>query len=130
MFSLIKPLPYTVYRYGKETLVRGVFVRDPTPETFEIEASVQPAKFHEVVQMPEADRTRDWQKIYTKSTLRLKREGEDGYAGDYILYKGNWYEVIKDKDYISIGTLFADHNCYYMARLSLAPDEELPGGAN
>lgn len=129
MFQLIKPKDYTAYRYGGGTYVRGVYVPDNTPETVPFSASIQPAKFYEVKQLAEGDKTSNWVKVYTKTLLRTKKEGDGGHAGDYFQYKNDWYEVMKEKDYDSIDTVFADHYCLWSCRLDKAPDEVLPEGA-
>lgn len=130
MFQLIKSKPYVAYRYGLGTYVRGVYTPDATPEEVDFSASIQPAKFYEIMQMPEGDRTSNWVKVYTKTLLRTKKEGDGGNQGDYFQYKSDWYEVIKQKDYDDIDTVFADHYCLWSIRLDKAPDEIVPGGAS
>lgn len=81
----------------------------------EIEANVQPLKFHEILQMPEGDRTKEWIKIYSAEELYTSQEGADGRQADIILWEGKKFKVMQCHHY-NMGVL--DH---FSARAAREP---------
>lgn len=95
-FTLTRKLPITVYRKGKDTVVKGRPV--PAVETsFVVEANVQPAVSKDLQVLPESDRNKDWIKVYVavSGTLRTARQGSDGYDADEIEWEGDRYKVMR-----------------------------------
>lgn len=95
-FTLTRKLPVTVYRKGKDTIVKGRPV--PAVETsFIVEGNVQPAVSKDLQIIPEADRTKEWIKIYVavSGILRTARQGSDGYEADEIEWEGDRYKVMR-----------------------------------
>lgn len=83
-----------------------------------IEGNVQPLKFQEIMMMPEADRTREWIKIYTTTPISTWKEPyEDGNLDIYVVWEGESYRVMKEKHYV-MGVL--DHHVIYCAREPLS----------
>jgi len=64
----------------------------PATSTFDIEISVQPLSGDELLQLPEADRNREYMKGYTATALQIADE-KNGNRGDRIAYKGKVFEV-------------------------------------
>jgi ribosomal protein S4E len=118
MFILTKSKPYVITRFNSGSYIDGRWTKDTTPNEFEILANIQPVKKFTIQQMPESDRTLKWCKVYTKSILRTKREGIDGYDGDRFTYRGDIYEV-RDVEINDAGIL--DHTKALASRLSLSP---------
>ncbi len=85
----------TLTRYGKGEYVQGVYEQG-NKSCIEIRASIQPITGHELMSMPEGERTRSHFNVFT--TTKLKNE-------DLINYKGKVYEVrtVEDWDEYSLG---------------------------
>ncbi len=60
-----------------------------------ISASVQPLRGREVETLPEGERQKDWQKVYTAADLRTadQHAGGVGGAADQLIVGGITYEV-------------------------------------
>ena len=89
---------------------------------FTIEGNLQPVKFSEILQMPEADRTKEWIKIYTTYHLVTAEESDvTGNLADVVLWEGHQYKVMKEKHYV-MGVL--DHRMVYCAKEPVSALEE------
>lgn len=116
-FQLTNVVDIVVKRYIT-TMVKGrpqetEILPNPT-----IEGNVQPVKFQELMQMAEADRTREWIKIYTTDHLVTAEESQQtGNAADKVVWEGHLYKVMKEKHY-GMGVL--DHRMVYCAREPLS----------
>ncbi len=108
-FTLTKTIPVQVFREGKPTVVKGRPVPGPEIE-FTIQANVQPFNFKDLQILPEADRTKEWIKLYmaTPDLIRTAREGSDGYQADEVVYAGQRYKVMRIRSY-RMGTLDHTH---------------------
>ncbi|MBI4449042.1 hypothetical protein HY641_03385 [Candidatus Woesearchaeota archaeon] len=88
--------------------------QQPATTSFEIEISIQPLAGHELLKLPEADRTREWIKGYTATPLWIADEAS-GNRGDQIAYNGKTYEVMKSERWMETDlnhhkVLFAEVN--------------------
>lgn len=103
------------------TVVKGRPVVEEILPRATIEGNVQPVKWQEVMQMPEADRTSEWIKIYTNNHVVTAQEAlEDGNPADMVEWEGHLYKVMKEKHY-RMGIL--DHRVVYCAREPLSAGE-------
>ena len=101
--------------------VKGRWVESEIPEDITIEGNVQPVKFHEIMQMHESDRTKEWIKIYTTDHLVSAEESaETGNTADVVIYNNLKYKVMKIRSY-GMGVL--DHTEAYAAREPLSAGE-------
>jgi len=117
-FTLTKKLPITVYRKGKDSVVKGRPV--PAVETsFVVEANVQPFNYRDLMVLPESDRTKEWIKVYvaTSEILRTARQGSDGYDADEVLWNGERFKVMRLQSY-AMGVL--DHVKAICARVEIS----------
>ena len=90
-----------------------------SPTEIEIEMSVQPINGHELVQLPEGDRSREWVKGYTAVEMQIADE-VNGVRGDWILWNNKNYEVQKSErwmitDLNHYKVLMAEVNVEYTA---------------
>jgi len=103
----------TVKRYTAAALVKGVY-QPVTPTTFTIKASVQPMSGDEVLTLPEGDREKELQTVYTDTLLRTIDQDTKTEA-DRVVWNGSDYEVIKVRPY-QMGAL--DHYECIIARVN------------
>lgn len=83
-----------------------------------IQANVQPLRFHEIMQLPESDRTKEWIKIYSAEEMYTSQESaEDGRQADIIHWEGKTFKVMMCRHF-KMGTL--DHFHSYAAREPLS----------
>lgn len=81
--------------------VKGKWIEDTEGDPVIFEGNVQPLRYHEILQMPEADRTREWIKIYTTAHVRTSQEpDEDGYVADRIEWDGKTFKVMNTQRYV------------------------------
>lgn len=83
---------------------------EPVPRV--IKANVQPLRFNETMNMPEADRTREWIKVYTTDTI-LTLEESKGKPADIVEWQGHKYRAMRSRSY-HMGVL--NHNHVLCAR--------------
>lgn len=89
--------------------VRKEILPSPT-----IEGNVQPLKYQELLLMSEAERTREWIKVYTTYPLSTFKEPyEDNNPDVYVEWEGETYRVMKERHY-KMGVL--DHWNFHCAR--------------
>lgn len=82
-------------RYSADKFVNGRKVVGDKEE-IPIYANIQPTKkWNDMMQLPEGERTRPTVKIYTTFPVRMRREGDDGWAPDTFNWPvdGNTYQV-------------------------------------
>lgn len=117
-FLLTKKIPVYIERRGQGSWQYGEWVEG---EAFTIvrEVNIQPLKPHEIVQMPEADRTKDWYKVYCAEDLRTTQEGVGGWDADEFVWQGYNYKIMKVSNW-AMGTL--DHFRAYAARTPVTPN--------
>lgn len=102
-FNLTRKVPLTISRYALGNYTTGDYVK-ATPTTVIVEANIQPMRDREILQMPEADRTKIWVKVYSASLIRSNKEG--AYDADRFEWQGDIFQVEKVQNY-SMGVL--DH---------------------
>lgn len=119
LFQLTRKKKLNIFRYPAGQWVNREWVKgDPTQ--IEIWANIQPAKWNEVQQMPESDRTNKWCKLFTGSCIRTKREGTDSHDADRFYWQGDLFEIRKVQHW-SMGVL--DHFEAMAVRVELTPEE-------
>lgn len=80
-FQLTKKVSLTIHRRDKGSYVAGEWVEGSTTDIV-INANVQPLKDHELMQLPESERTKEWLKVYSDSEIRGEIEGSTGWDSD------------------------------------------------
>lgn len=81
----------TVTRYAAGAYVNGLYVPGAT-STLEVMMSIQPLKGRELLNLPEAQRTRRHMKCYAAAEL-LTADQSDGKKADRVTYRGRVFEV-------------------------------------
>lgn len=123
-FLLTRKVPIVITRREQDTYVDGDPVEGATT-TVTIQGNVQPLKDYELMQLPESERSRDWQKVYSADEMRSEVEGVGGWGADTFLWesmedgKSYTYRVMKVRRY-KMGIL--DHWRAFCARESLTPN--------
>lgn len=102
-FLLTKKIPLTLIRSAAGSYVDGEWV-EGTQTTVPIEVNIQPLKEAELMLLPEADRGKQWWKMYSASEIRMDKQGTSGWAADEFVYQGDRYKVMKVENY-AMGTL-------------------------
>lgn len=93
---------------------KGKWVEVVSDEPLTFEGNVQPLRYHEIIQMPEADRTKEWIKIYTTYEVRTSQEpSPDGVVADHIEWEEKNFKVMSVQTY-KMGIL--DHTKILAAR--------------
>jgi len=69
-----------------------------TPVTVKA-VNIQPMSDNQKLILAEADRTKEWLKLYSPEPLRTIKEGIDGHDSDKFEYEGVMYEVCKARVY-------------------------------
>lgn len=117
-FKLIKYKPIVVYRKELGTIVRGRPVEGAEIQVT-IQMNVQPLKPSEIMLLPEAERTREWQKAFSEQPLRTLQEGTGGWDADEFEWLGYRYRVMKlntwDMDIL-------DHFEAFVAKIPVTPN--------
>ena len=80
-FLLTKSVPVTIKRRTAGSYVNGDWVEGTTVDVV-IQANVQPARDHEIMMLPESERSKEWLKIYSASEIRAQIEGVGGHDSD------------------------------------------------
>lgn len=115
-FLLTHKVPIQVRRYGEGSWVDGYFVNG-VETTLDIEANVQPLRGHELLTLPEADRTKESIKVYCVETLNTVEEVGQKKA-DIVIWEGKKFQAIKTMTY-KMGVL--DHTKTICYRLPETP---------
>lgn len=115
-FTLTHKTPITILRKSEGEWIDGYYL-DATETTLIVEANVQPMRGHELLTLPEADRTRDSIKVYCVETLNTLNEFGQKKA-DLIVWEGKKYQAIRTDTY-KMGVL--DHTKTICYRLPETP---------
>ena len=116
-FLLTKKIPLTVYRTTAQgSYINGSWVAGSTVEVIR-EVNIQPFKDEELLLLPEADRSREWYKIYCAEDFIADKPGASGTIADEFVWNGDRYKVMKVKRY-QMQTL--DHYKVHAARLEVS----------
>ncbi len=116
-FLLTKKIPLTIYRTSAQgTYVDGEWVAASTTEVIR-EVNIQPFKDEELLLLPEADRSREWYKLYCAEDLIADKPGASGTIADEFIWNGDRYKVMKVKAY---GMSILDHYKAHAARLEVS----------
>lgn len=116
-FILTHKVPITVLRQGQGAHIKGYWV-EGVETSVPIEANVQPMRGHELLSLPEADRTKDSIKVYCVETLRTLQDVGQSKA-DIIVWEGKRWQAIRTMTY-KMGVL--DHTKTICYRLPETPD--------
>ena len=117
-FLLTKKIPLTIIRSTQGSYVNGEWV-EGTETQVPLEVNIQPFKDQDLLLLPEADRSREWYKIYCADEIRMDKQGTSGWSADEFVYEGNRYKVMKSKKW-SMGVL--DHFEVAAARLEISAE--------
>lgn len=104
-FTLTNWIDLTVNRYNGGQYVNGIWTIDTTPETFTVEANVQPMKYTDLLMLPESDRTKEWIKVYVALNdanhyqIRTAREGNGGWEADRFFWHSDEYKIMRIQHY-------------------------------
>ena len=116
-FLLTKKIPLTVYRTTAQgSYVNGSWVAGSTVEVVR-EVNIQPFKDEELLLLPEADRSREWYKLYCAEDFIADKPGTSGTIADEFVWNGDRYKVMKVKAY---GMSVLDHYKVHAARLEVS----------
>lgn len=113
-FQLVNVTEVVRKRYQMEK-VKGRPVLTPIKPDLVIEGNVQPMKYHELLLLPESDRTKEWIVIYTdpEQDIRGAMEGDGGWPADEVVWQNLTYKVMRTQQY-RMGVL--DHKKVLAAR--------------
>ena len=117
-FLLTKKIPLTLIRSAAGSYVDGEWV-EGTETNVSIEVNIQPLKEAELLLLPEADRGKQWWKMYSASEIRMDKQGTSGWSADEFIYQGDRYKVMKVENY-AMGTL--NHYRALAARMELSAE--------
>ena len=116
-FLLTKKIPLTIYRTASQgSYVDGEWVAASASEIVR-EVNIQPFKDEELLLLPEADRSREWYKLYCAEDLIADKPGASGTIADEFVWNGDRYKVMKVKAY---GMSILDHYKAHAARLEVS----------
>lgn len=118
-FQLTKKIPITILRALPGTWVNGRWVAGSVVNV-EIEANVQPMRGHELVVLPESDRTKESIKVYCVETLQTVEEVKQEEA-DIVVWNGKKFRATKTMTY-KMGVL--DHTKTICVRLPETPQNK------
>ena len=118
-FLLTHKIPIVVLRQGEGAWIDGYWVNGAeTP--LDVEANVQPMRGHELLTLPESDRTKESIKVYCVETLKTVEEVGQTKA-DVIVWDNKRFQAIKTMTY-KIGVL--DHTKTICYRLPETPQNQ------
>lgn len=115
-FLLTKKIPLTLIRSNAGSYVDGEWV-EGTETNIIINVNIQPLKEAELMLLPEADRGKQWWKVYSASEIRMDKQGTSGWAADEFVYQGDRYKVMKVENTM-MGVL--NHYKALVARMELS----------
>jgi hypothetical protein len=118
LFVSIGKVPVLIRRKQNGQNIKGRWVSSNDYEEVPIEAHIQPAKYNDLLMLPEAERTVKALRLYSQDEIRILREGSDGWPADEFDYSGDTYRVVKVLSY-HMGIL--DHYKAIAVRVSLTP---------
>ena len=93
-FQLTKSVMIDVERAGTQGYYdeNGRWV-EATRVVVSMGANVQPAKGWDLLKFPEADRSEDWIKVYTRDNVNTLYEGDGGVEADIVIWNSKRYQV-------------------------------------
>lgn len=115
-FLLTGKLPVQVLRALPGNRVNGRWIPGDVV-TMDIEANVQPMRGHELIVLPESDRTKESIKVYCVETLQTVEEVKQEEA-DIVIWNNKKFRAIKTMTY-KMGVL--DHTKTICVRLPETP---------
>jgi hypothetical protein len=118
-FLLTHKIPIVVLRQGAGQWVDGYFT-GVIETTLNIEANVQPMRGHELLTLPESDRTKESIKVYCVETLKTVEEVGQTKA-DVIVWDNKRFQAIRTMTY-KMGVL--DHTKTICYRLPETPQNK------
>ena len=118
-FLLTKKIPLTILRSTQGSYVDGEWV-EGTETSIPVEVNMQPFRDSELMLLPEADRSREWYKLYCADEIRMDKQGTSGWEADEFILDGDRYKVMKVKPYDKMGIL--DHWKAHAARLEISAE--------
>lgn len=118
-FLLTHKIPIVVLRQGEGAWIDGYWVNG-AEIPLDIEANVQPMRGHELLTLPEADRTKESIKVYCVETLKTVEEVGQTKA-DVIVWDNKRFQAIKTMTY-KMGVL--DHTKTICYRLPETPQNQ------
>jgi hypothetical protein len=118
-FLLTKKIPLTILRSTQGSYVDGEWVEGAEVEV-PLEVNIQPFRDSELMLLPEADRSKEWYKLYCADELRTAKQGTSGWEADEFILDGDRYKVMKVKPYDKMGIL--DHWKAHAARLEISAE--------
>ncbi|MNR10578.1 hypothetical protein D3C85_1268350 [compost metagenome] len=119
-FLLTHKIPIIIQRRETGSYVEGDWVEGSLVDV-PVEINIQPLKPHEILQLPESERTRVWYKFYTASYVRTEKEGNNGWDADEFNWKGDRYKVMKVDDWLGAEQIL-EHCKALCVRLELTPN--------
>lgn len=117
-FLLTKTVSIGIIRKTQGSYVDGDWV-EGTSVTVPTEVNIQPLREDEILLLPEAERTKEWYKLYSADELRTAKEGVSGYGADEFEWNGELYRIMKVRCY-QMQTL--DHFKAMAARINITPN--------
>lgn len=118
-FLLTHKTDATRVRKSSGSYVDGKWVEGGVTNTT-IQVNIQPMRGHELMSLPEADRSKEWVKFYTTSDIRGIGEGVPSTPPDLLVWDGRTFEVAKVLTY-KMGVL--NHNKVIAARIPVSAGE-------
>ena len=96
-------------------------------DPIEREVNIQPLRYHQVMMLPESERSKQWYTLFSAEDLRASQEPglledgtpTEGWKADRFMWKGHLYEIMKVRDF-SMGVL--DHYEAQAARIPITPN--------
>jgi hypothetical protein len=98
-FIGVGKIPITLLRKQYGQLVRGRVVEAFGEEKINILANVQPAKYNDLLLLPESLRTKKSLRLYSSYEIRTLNEDIDGWPADEFIYKGERFVVFRVQHY-------------------------------
>ena len=117
-FLLTKKIPLDLLRKTAGSYVDGEWV-EGAETSVSVEVNIQPLKEAELMLLPEADRGKQWWKVYSASEIRMDKQGSSGWAADEFVYQGDRYKVMKVENY---AMSILDHYKALAARMELSAE--------
>ena len=118
-FTLTHKTDAVRVRTSSGNYVNGKWVDGGVTNTT-IQANIQPLRGHELMSLPESDRSKEWVKFYTTADIRGVSEGAPSTPADLLVWDGKTYEVSKVSVY-KMGVL--DHKKVIAARTPVSAGE-------
>ena len=115
-FLLTKKIPITILRKSAGSYVEGEWIPGVEAPLLR-EVNIQPFKDQDLLMLPEAERSKEWYKLYCAEELKTLKPGTAGWSADEFVWEGDRYKVMKVKMW-KMGIL--DHWQAAAARIELS----------